>query len=119
MRPSLVSSSLALVTSFVSTSTALESLVNSPCAIQCGNVLGSTSGNDIVCPDSSYTSTLAGQTFSSCITCQLGSKYQDPVTKQTDLQWGLCAFAPFVFMQLFGYSPQSLSQLIKYLLQTI
>ena len=90
MRASLVSSLLLLLTSFVSTGAALEALVNSPCAVQCGNYLGGTSGSDIVCPDSSYTSTLAGQTFTTCIACQLGSTYVDPDTKQTDLQWGLC-----------------------------
>lgn len=100
MWPSLVSSSLFLLTSFASTGAALEALSNSPCAVQCGNVLGGTSGNDIVCPDSSYTGTLAGTTFSSCITCQLGSKYVDPVTKQTDLQWGLCGLPPFVSLPL-------------------
>lgn len=103
MRPSLVSSSLLLVTSFVSTGKALEALANSPCAVQCGNVLGGTSGNDIVCPDSSYTSTLAGQTFSTCITCQLSSKYQDPVTKQTDLQWALYNLRYAMSWCLFGY----------------
>lgn len=94
MRPFLVSRLFVLLSAFVSTGSALEALADSPCAVQCGNVLGGTSGNDIVCPDSSYTSTLAGQTFSTCITCQLASKYQDPVTKTTDLQWGLCEFPP-------------------------
>jgi hypothetical protein len=97
MRPSLVSLSLYLLTLFASTGTALEALTDSPCGVQCGNDLGGTSGNDIVCPDSSYTSTLAGQTFSSCITCQLSSKYVDPITKQTDLQWGLCTSIPFIY----------------------
>lgn len=103
MRPSLVSSSLFLLTSFTSTGTALEALANSPCAVQCGNVLGGTSGNDIVCPDSSFTSTLAGQTFASCITCQLGSKYVDPVTKQTDLQWALFNLRYAMSWCVFGY----------------
>ncbi|KAG0648361.1 hypothetical protein D0Z07_5587 [Hyphodiscus hymeniophilus] len=89
MRPSLVSPSLVLLTSFASTATALQALSSSPCAVQCGNDLGGTSPSDIVCPDSSYASVPAGQTFSTCITCQLGSTYVDPVTKQTDLQWGL------------------------------
>lgn len=101
MRPSHVSSSLFLLTSFASTSTALWALTDSPCAVQCGNDLGGTSGSDIVCPDSgyigtSYSSTGAGQTFSSCTTCQLGSKYVDPVTNQTDLQWALCMLSSLV-----------------------
>jgi hypothetical protein len=113
MRPSLVSSSLFLITSFATTGTALEALSNSPCAVQCGNVLGSTSGNDIVCPDSSYTSTLAGQTFQSCISCQLASTYQDPVTKETDLQWALCECSNS-FHRLYGdYVPLHVPRLFK------
>ena len=91
MRPFIVSSSLLLFfSSLILPGTSLEALSNSPCAVQCGNVLSSTSGGDIVCQDGDFASTTAGQTFQSCISCQLGSNYVDPVSRQTDLQWALC-----------------------------
>jgi hypothetical protein len=94
MRPSMVTTVSLLVTTFTSTGIALDALSNSPCAVQCGNVLGSTSGSDIVCNNGDYTSTAAGITFQSCVTCQLGSTYVDPVSKQSDLQLGLCEYIP-------------------------
>jgi hypothetical protein len=107
MRPSFLLSSTLLLTFFTSTSTALEALESSPCAVQCGNVLGSTSGDDIVCPDSSYTAAnLVGSTFSSCITCQLGSNYVDPVSNQTDLQLALCEFSNSCFTAFHTFTQQ-------------
>lgn len=91
MRPTLFSSCLLLITAFATTGTTLKALINSPCAVQCGNVLGGTSGDDIVC-DAGDFSTSAGITFQNCTTCQLQSKYQDPDTKETDLQWALCKY---------------------------
>jgi hypothetical protein len=90
MRGSIIASAFLLLISFTSTTTALEALPNSPCAIQCGNVLSSTTGGDIVCQNADFTGTSQGVTFTGCVTCQIGSTYVDPVTKQTDLQWGLC-----------------------------
>ena len=90
MRGSVIASAFLFLISFTSTTTALEALPNSPCAIQCGNVLSSTTGDDIVCQNADFTGTSQGVTFTGCVTCQLGSTYVDPVTKQTDLQWGLC-----------------------------
>lgn len=63
---------------------------SSPCAVQCGNVQSSTTGSDLVCGDSSYAASATGQTLENCIACELNSTYQDPNTKQTDLQWLLC-----------------------------
>ncbi len=65
---------------------------SSQCAVQCGNVLSSTSGSDLTCSDSGYAGSVTGQTFENCIACELNSTYVDPVTKQTDLQWLLCAY---------------------------
>ncbi len=90
----MVSTVSLLVTTFTSTARALDALSNSPCAVQCGNVLSSTSGSDIVCTNGAYTSISAGITFQSCVTCQLGSTYVDPVSEQTDLQLGLCEYIP-------------------------
>lgn len=92
MRPSFVSTVLFFLTAFTWSSVALQSLPNSPCAIQCGNDLGSTTGADIVCNNGDFSGTPAGQTFQSCVTCQLGSTYVDPATKQSDLQWALCEY---------------------------
>ena len=65
---------------------------SSQCAVQCGNVLSSTSGSDLTCADSAYAGTVAGQTFQSCIACELNSTYVDPTTKLSDLQALLCAY---------------------------
>jgi hypothetical protein len=65
---------------------------SSQCAVQCGNVLTSTSGSDLTCSDSVYASSVVGQTFESCITCELNSTYVDPVTKLSDLQALLCVY---------------------------
>lgn len=65
---------------------------SSQCAVQCGNVLSSTSGSDVTCSDSAYAGTVAGQTFQNCIACELNSTYVDPTNKQSDLQWLLCAY---------------------------
>jgi len=97
MRPSL-----ALITAFVSSVTALEALSNSPCAVQCGNDLGGTTGSDIACHDSDY-GTTPGQTFQTCVGCQLTSTYVDPATKQTDLQWALYNLRYAVSWCLYGF----------------
>jgi hypothetical protein len=79
-----------LITSIPSVS-AIQALVNSPCAVQCGNVLGATSGSDIECLDERF-SLSPGSTFKSCVECQIRSTYVDPVTHESDLQFGLCEF---------------------------
>jgi len=71
--------------------------------VQCGNVLSSTSGADIVCNNGDYTSIAAGITFQSCVTCQLGSTYIEPSTKTTDLQLALYNLRYAVSWCLFGY----------------
>ncbi|KAI1340927.1 hypothetical protein F5Y15DRAFT_422804 [Xylariaceae sp. FL0016] len=48
---------------------------NSPCATNCGNVLDATTPDMIVCDDTSYSLTSAGQVFESCITCESTSAY--------------------------------------------
>jgi len=102
MRPSLVSHSLFLTTVFISSTSALLAQTNSPCAVQCGNVLGGTSGDDIVCYDSKYGSS-TGTTFSNCITCQLSSTYIDPNTKHSDVQDALYNLRYAISWCLFGY----------------
>lgn len=92
MRHSILKPALFLITSFTSSTTALIASTSSPCAPQCGNVLGGTSGSDIACTNSDYASTSAGIVFQSCVSCQLDSNYVDPVTKQSDLHWALCQY---------------------------
>lgn len=111
MRGPIIASALLFLISFTSTTTALESLLNSPCAIQCGNVLSSTTGDDIVCQNADFTGTPQGVTFTSCVTCQLGSTYVDPVTKQTDLQWGLCEL-PIPIPLLFPAFPYTATNVV-------
>ncbi|CAG8977757.1 hypothetical protein HYALB_00010978 [Hymenoscyphus albidus] len=103
MRPlSVAAPTLAIITTFASSVGALQSLGNSPCATQCGNILSSTSGFDIECQDARYYVT-PGSIFQACVSCQLASKYVDPQTKQTDLQWGLYNLRYAVSWCLFGY----------------
>jgi hypothetical protein len=89
MRSSLATAIFALLTTSIPSVAAIQALVNSPCAVQCGNVLGSTTGSDIECLDNGFTAS-PGSTFQSCVGCQLSSKFVDPATNQTDLQLGLC-----------------------------
>lgn len=65
---------------------------SSQCAVQCGNVLTSTSGSDLTCSDSAYASSVAGQNFEACIACELNSTYVDPTTQLSDLQALLCMY---------------------------
>lgn len=60
----------------------------SQCEVKCGNVLDQTNPDDIVCEANQFTSTSAGQVFSSCVNCELGSSYTSK--KENDLWWMLC-----------------------------
>ncbi|KAK8062360.1 Centromere/microtubule-binding protein cbf5 [Apiospora hydei] len=66
---------------------ALRVAPGSQCSVQCGNVLDSTSDNDIVCKDADYTAVSAGQVFQKCISCESTSDYvsSTSVPQQTDL----------------------------------
>jgi hypothetical protein len=89
----LVRSAFALLSALFTASTnAIVVAPSSQCAVQCGNVLSSTSGSDLTCSDSVYATTTAGQTFQNCIACELNSTYVDPTTKESDLQALLCAY---------------------------
>lgn len=101
MRPSRAASPLLiLLTHLVASTLAIQALSDSPCASKCGNVLSSTSGpDDISCYDSDYQSTSKAKVFQNCITCQLESKYVDPRTRQTDLQWALCKLLPLLLLK--------------------
>ncbi|KAK3377794.1 centromere/microtubule binding protein cbf5-like protein [Podospora didyma] len=74
------------IVGFTSLATALLVAPDSPCSTYCGNVLQSTSADEIVCDDGSYSGTAAGVVFEKCIECELNSKYVSK-NNQTDLQW--------------------------------
>lgn len=68
----------------------------SPCESKCGNVLDTTSTEDLVCEEDAYNSG-AGLVFKSCVECQLTSTYVTESDdfkngKETDLQWMICEF---------------------------
>ncbi|TGJ80897.1 hypothetical protein E0Z10_g7858 [Xylaria hypoxylon] len=60
---------------------------NSPCSVNCGNVLDSTTSDQIVCYDANY-GTTAGKVFESCVTCESTSPYTttDGNETESDLQ---------------------------------
>ncbi|KAK0719949.1 hypothetical protein B0H67DRAFT_486953 [Lasiosphaeris hirsuta] len=57
----------------------------SPCSTSCGNVLGSTSPDEMVCDAASYSGKSAGIVFENCIKCETTSTYSSGT--QTDTQW--------------------------------
>ncbi|GJN85947.1 centromere/microtubule-binding protein cbf5 [Purpureocillium lilacinum] len=71
---------LRLVTTFSAAAIALPAaqaiLVTpgSPCSTNCGNVLDSTSTDDIVCSEKSYVSA-TGQLFQGCVQCEMQSSF--------------------------------------------
>lgn len=64
----------------------------SPCETQCGNVLGSTTNDMIVCEDSEYSVESSGQVYEACIGCESTSSYATPngAQNKSDLQYMLC-----------------------------
>ncbi|KAK8079100.1 hypothetical protein PG994_002907 [Apiospora phragmitis] len=67
---------------------ALRVAPGSQCGVQCGNVLDSTSKNDIVCKEADYKVASAGQVFQECISCESTSDYVSKSAsgqQQTDL----------------------------------
>ena len=69
---------------------------DSPCSVNCGNVLSATPSDDIVCSKSDYDGT-AGTIFKNCVECEARSTYtteaEDPPAS-SDLQAMLCTFIP-------------------------
>ncbi|KAI1487284.1 hypothetical protein F5X96DRAFT_650667 [Biscogniauxia mediterranea] len=61
----------------------------SPCEIQCGNVLDSTTPDMIVCDEYDYSVTSAGKVFDACVTCESTSPYEttEGGKNVTDLQY--------------------------------
>jgi len=103
MRPSSLAPALVLITSFAAPTIALISSTSSPCAAQCGNNLASTSGSDIACSIADFKSTPAGNVFQNCVSCQIQSTYVNPITRQSDLHWGIYNLRYALSWCLFGY----------------
>ncbi|PHH69846.1 hypothetical protein CDD82_7471 [Ophiocordyceps australis] len=69
-----------LVTAFLLFAAAAQAVVvapGSPCAASCGNVLDSTSSDDLVCSTGAYAGP-TGQLFQGCIECELRSSFHNP-----------------------------------------
>ncbi|KAL2760761.1 hypothetical protein ACRALDRAFT_1073526 [Sodiomyces alcalophilus JCM 7366] len=74
---------------------------NSPCQRLCGNVLDSTTVDDVVCREEDYASSGEGVVFQQCTTCQLRSGYTTGIDHDT--QWLLYNLRYAVSYCLFGY----------------
>ncbi|KAK1655528.1 hypothetical protein BDP81DRAFT_388453 [Colletotrichum phormii] len=74
----------------------------SPCETLCGNVLDSTTKNDVVCDEHSYSSSAAGSVYQQCISCELSSDFATS-TNETDTQWALYNLRYAVSYCVFGY----------------
>ncbi|KAI0119261.1 hypothetical protein F4814DRAFT_411374 [Daldinia grandis] len=81
----------------------------SPCETKCGNVLGSTTDDMIVCEDSAYSVTSPGQVYGACIGCESRSSFATPngAQNKSDLQYMLYNMRYAVNVCLFdaGTSP--------------
>ncbi|ROT39207.1 hypothetical protein SODALDRAFT_332630 [Sodiomyces alkalinus F11] len=73
----------------------------SPCQGLCGNVLDSTTPDDIVCKEEDYASSAEGVVFQQCTTCQLRSGYTTGI--EHDTQWLLYNLRYAVSYCVFGY----------------
>jgi len=82
---------------FTMSATAILVAKDSPCGTSCGNVLDSTSPDDIMCDESRFTATSAGQVFQSCINCERESTYSSG--NDTDLKWLLCEYSWSLIMK--------------------
>ncbi|KAK8859313.1 lpxtg-domain-containing protein [Apiospora arundinis] len=84
-----LASGIALFGVLLGRAVALRVAPGSQCAVQCGNVLDSTSKNDIVCKEADYKAVSAGQVFQKCVSCESTSDYVSDVStrppQQTDL----------------------------------
>ncbi|RDA93428.1 hypothetical protein CP533_2617 [Ophiocordyceps camponoti-saundersi (nom. inval.)] len=77
----------------------------SPCSTGCGNVLESTSADDVVCDTGAYTSSAVGQLFQGCVECEMGSGYGRG--DETDVKSMLYNLRYALSYCLFGYPGNS------------
>jgi hypothetical protein len=88
------SSLLAVGLGLLSPAASLLVASDSPCGTLCGNVLSSTTNNDIVCHEDDYTSG-SGIVFQQCLACEQTSDYRTS-DNETDQQYYLCELSHFV-----------------------
>jgi len=108
-RPSTVS--ILLLHLFTFQAQALQVSPNSPCAAVCLDdpkqpvsdpTKSNTQGSDIVCSDSSYSSTVQGEKFKSCISCLQTSSFSE--SGENDQSWFLYNVRYAFDTCLFGFA---------------
>ncbi|KAF4585759.1 centromere/microtubule binding protein cbf5-like protein [Ophiocordyceps camponoti-floridani] len=65
---------LLTLASLLQPASAILATPGSPCSTGCGNVLGSTSADDVVCDTGAYADAV-GQLFQGCVECEMGSGF--------------------------------------------
>lgn len=68
---------------------ALNFVAGGPCESVCSDDVAGAVSEDVRCLDSEFNVTPASY-LKTCVSCQLNSTAVDPVTKATDVEWGLC-----------------------------
>jgi hypothetical protein len=79
-----------VIAGLAATLPAAQALLVAPdslCSIDCGNVLDSTSPDDVACTDNSFDSG-PGQIFQGCVKCEMSSNHS--TNGLTDVQASLC-----------------------------
>jgi hypothetical protein len=95
---------IPVAVTFSAVAQALLVVPTSPnCADLCGNALDRTSGSEITCTDSGYSSSTYGADFEACIACEISSTYYDPTTQISDLHWALYNIRFALSWCLFGW----------------
>ncbi|GMF72332.1 unnamed protein product [Aspergillus oryzae] len=91
---SVWAAALIILCQLVPLAVALRTAPGSPCANVCNKQSTNTTGSEITCLDTDFTSTSKGSQFKQCVDCQLRSTYSDPSSGETDVDWGLCKYTP-------------------------
>lgn len=75
----------------VAPATALQVTPHSPCTDRCGANVGRMTPDEIVCFDQDFGAhgTHNGSVFEDCVSCELESTFNDQITFQSDVYWGL------------------------------
>ncbi|BAE59233.1 unnamed protein product [Aspergillus oryzae RIB40] len=91
---SVWAAALIILCQLVPLAVALRTAPGSPCANVCNKQSTNTTGSEITCLDTDFTSTSKGSQFKQCVDCQLRSTYSDPSSGETDVDWGLLNCQP-------------------------
>ncbi|KAE8324938.1 hypothetical protein BDV24DRAFT_20596 [Aspergillus arachidicola] len=101
---------LILLCQLVPLAVALRTAPGSPCANVCNKQSTNTTGSEITCLDTDFTSTSKGSQFKQCVDCQLRSTYSDPSSGETDVDWGLYNLRYTFTSCVYGF-PKSVSNI--------